>query len=101
MIADSDAVFRALLEDPSLLKCVGVARQFNGYELSLPQPQRERMMRMAKESIVEAVARGLVDNGFIQLIEEPVPGGININGFAYVVDPKAHPLRENQKILTL
>jgi len=85
VIANTSEVFKNLTEDPSLLKCVGIARIVRAHEF-----ENAGMRSMEESWLIDSIAKGLIEHNLVKFETERMEdGSVNVSCLMYVVDPKA------------
>lgn len=85
MIANTPEVFKNLIEDPNLLKCVGIARIVRAHEF-----ENARMRSMEESWLIDSIAKGLIEHNLVKFETERMEdGNVKVSCLMYVVDPKA------------
>ncbi len=85
MIANTPEVFKNLIEDPNLLKCVGIARIVKAHEF-----ENARMKSMEESWLIDSIAKGLIEHNLVKFETERMgDGNVKVSCLMYVVDPKA------------
>lgn len=90
MIVDTNNVFESLLENPSLLKCVGIERIIPAYEFAKARMSGEDVKKIQERWLLDSITKGLIENKLLKVEAERMKdGNVKVSCLIYAVDPKA------------
>lgn len=90
MIANTNNVFESLLENPSFLKCVGIARIIPAHEFAKAKMSGEDVKKIEERWFLDSIAKGLIEHNLVKFeAERMADGNVKVSCLLYAVDPKA------------
>lgn len=92
MLANTVEVFNSLHTDPSLLKCIGIAREIPAPEYAKLRLSGVDVKKLEERWMLESIAKGLIEHNLVRFdAERTDDGNYRINCIMYAVDPSADP----------
>ena len=98
MIFNSTELMTAIIKDPTLIKCVAIARIIPNEEIAMMRVYGNMGARIdaEKDWLAQSILKGLVENNLIQFKEEKTKDGVKIDCCVFAIDPTANEKGDNQ-----